>query len=219
MVVSFQFILSLFFISLLSSDVTLALKAGIIYKLTCQITGKVYIGRTTREIEIAMRDNNSKCLGYKRGVYKSNDSIFQVISNKAYNITILEEMSRLLNDTDFQLTFKKRHRFYIEQHDDAVNKIIPLRPNKEYRQDNRDHFSQYIKKYHEYNKEAIAQNRKEYYNLRLKPLRSQKVACEVCGKLCTRASLRDHIKSKRHLTALAISLKLKSKGMKPLGML
>ena len=177
-----QFILVSLFILLTSFVISLDLKTGTIYKVQCQITGKVYIGRTTREIDKAMIKNKGRFESYKRGSYKSNDRIFQVITNKHYNVTILEIIYELENDTNFLKALLKQQRLYIEQYD-SVNKNVPSRTKKEYYVDNIDNILK--------------------YRQRIKPSLQRKVTCEVCGVELSRAALFKHYKSKRHLTALA----------------
>ena len=177
-----QFILVSLFTLLTSFVISFDLKTGIIYMIQCQITGKVYIGRTTREIDKAMMKNKSRFESYKRGSYKSNDRIFQVITNKDYNVTILEIIYELENDTNFLKTLLKQQRLYIEQYN-SVNKNVPSRTKKEYYVDNIDNILK--------------------YRQRIKPSMQRMVTCEVCGVQLSRAALFKHNKSLRHLTALA----------------
>ena len=58
---------------------SLILRTGTIYKVHCQITRKVYIGRTTVGVDKAMKKNKNIFDAYKRGVYKSNDTVFVVL--------------------------------------------------------------------------------------------------------------------------------------------
>ena len=186
-----QFLLSLLFIFILSSAKSLSLRTGTIYKLQCQVTGKVFIGRTTIDIDQAIKNTIKNF-----NIFERNDRVFEVLANKDYNVTILEIIYELANDKDL----RKRQRFYIDQYDSAVNKCIPTRTKKEYDKDNRDRFSQLSKNYYEENRESVLQRQKVNYQQN-KLL--QKVICEVCGGTYTTASLAKHNKTKRHLTALA----------------
>ena len=76
---NFRFISLLSFILLLFSALSLILRTGTIYKVHCQITRKVYIGRTTVGVDKAMKKNKNIFDAYKRGVYKSNDTVFVVL--------------------------------------------------------------------------------------------------------------------------------------------
>ena len=213
-----QFISFFLFILLSSCFLSLDLKTGTVYKLVCQITGKVFIGGTTLEIEEAMRLNKTNFARYRRGACQGNNRVFEVISNKAYNVSILEIIHELANDTDFSLTLRKRQRFHLEQqNDNAVNKRKPSRTKREYYVEKIDNILQCKKTYYENNREVMSQQNKEkywdkresilkqkkvYYS-RIKSSLLQKVTCEVCGGVCTKGSLYMHKKSKRHLTALA----------------
>ena len=200
---NYRFILLLLFILLLTCVISLVMRTGTIYKLQCQITGKFYIGSTTRGIEKAVRElnNNFKC--YKRGKYKSSDSVFEVFAHNNYNVTILEIIHELANNTNFSLKLRKLQRIYIDEYDNVVNKYIPSRTKKEYRADHRDHYIQRSKKYNKKSKEAIELKRIERYQ-REKSLGTNKFMCDLCNKVFIfKDSLRKHNKTKRHLTALA----------------
>ena len=200
--VSFQFILILIFILLLSSIKSLDVKTGTIYKLQCQVTAKVYIGRTTAPIEKAMKKNKDNFKHYTRVTHKKETSLFELMANNNYNVTILDVIYKLANDTDFSLRLRKLQRFYIEKSGNAVNKYKPSRTKKEYYVDNIDHKLQYRKEHYEDNRESELQQKKQYYQ-RIRAQLLEKVTCEVCGVQLSRAALSKHKKSLRHLTALA----------------
>ena len=184
-------IVFLFFLLLLCIILSISLKTGTIYKVQCQKTAKVYIGRTTIEIERAIQNIINSFDSYKRGTRKYALGPFKVIANKDYNVTILEELYKLANDTDFSLTLRKRQRFYLEQNANTVNKNKPSRPIKVCMQE-----------YYQLNKEAHSLSMKKYYQ-RVKPLRTKTIICDICGGEHINGSSWDHIRSKRHLTALA----------------
>ena len=207
-----QFIMLLLFIVLLSSVILLDLKKGTIYKLQCQITGKVYIGRTTAEIEKATKRNLVNFKRYNHGTYKTNDRMFEIFAHNNYNVTILEIIHELANETDFPLKLRKLQRFYIKQYVDAVNIVMPSRTLKEYYVENVADIAQQMREYYVDNKETLLQHNKEYRQ-RVKPLLSQKVTCEICGKQIMKGYLRCHNKTKYHLTAFA---RLTQKTLPPL---
>ena len=193
--VGFHFILTLLFILLLSSVLTFDLRTGTIYKIQCQITGKAYIGSTTRGIEKAMIAYKSMFKSYKRGANHFNFSIFEVTTSHDYNVTILEIINELPNDTDFLVNLNKGQRYYhIDKYDNAVNKVIPTRSEKEWREVNHDNLMQQQKEYRDDHREAELQKAK----LR----RDQKVACQICNTSFKKSTLWSHNKSIRHLTAL-----------------
>ena len=207
----------LLFILLLSYVISLDLKIGTVFKLHCQVTGKVYIGKTTVGIERAVKNKIKLFDAHKRGAYKSNDSVFEIFAHNNYNVTILEIIYKLANDTDFPLKLRKLQRFYIDENDNLVNKYVPSRTNKEYYFENFDHYRQYKKEYYENNREAMLQQnkvnywdkrvsilkQKRVYYSRIKSFRQQKVTCEVCGVECSKGWMSQHKKTKHHLAALA----------------
>ena len=217
MVVSFQLILLPLFILLFSTVISLNSKIGTVYKLQCQITGKIYIGRTTAPIDLAIRSNLSNFKRYNHGTYKNKDSCFEVLANKDYNVTVVEIIYKLSNDTDFSLKLRKLQRFHVDQYDDVVNKRKPSRTKREYYVEKIDNILEYKKTYYENNREVMSQQNKENYwdkresllkqkKVRYQLIKSsllQKVTCEVCGGECAMVSLYMHKKTKRHLTALA----------------
>ena len=204
----FTFLVLFLLFVLLFSVISLSLRTGTIYKVQCRVTGKVYIGRTTIEIERAMKNQIKLFEKYSLNNTKRYLSIFEVLAYNAYNVTILDEVRHLTNDE----AFRKLHRKYLEQHDDVANKQLPARTMKEYRRDNndyykqyrqvnRDYFRRYHKKYYENNKEKLSNYTKEYRR-RNYHLISQKLPCYVCGIECSKKSFTQHQKSKRHLTLL-----------------
>ena len=197
-----HFILLLLLILLLSPAISLDLKTGTIYKVQCRVTGNIFIGRTTIGISEAMRLNKSYYERYKRGTLKEERSLFEVLVNNDYNVTVLEEIYKLANDTDFLIKLTKMQKFYIELYDTAVNKKMPSRTMKEWVVENLDHISQQRKEHYEENKEAALQQQRAY-RTRVKSSPRRKITCEVCRVEINLSSLVQHNKTKRHLTALA----------------
>ena len=194
----YKFTLSLLFVLLLLSVVSLDLKTGTIYKVKCQVTGKVYIGRTTVGVKRAMMSNISLFKRYTSDRSKRYFPMFELFVNNDYTVTILEELPRLSTDE----ALRKLHRLYLEQHDNAVNRIFPLRSSKEWKIANRAQIDKHRKKYYKDNRSTILQRQKEYRQL-YKPLMAQIILCEICGTNCAKGSLWHHKQTNRHLTALA----------------
>lgn len=195
-----QFNLLLLFIFLLTFAISFDL--GTIYKIHCQTTGKVYVGRTTRRIEKAIQTVKNSFDVLQRGTDQGHGSVLDIFANNNYNVTILEVVPRLSNDTDFSLKLRKLQRFYIDQYDAAINKVKPSRSQKEYQAVNRDNISRLNKKYREKNREVVSQRMNEYYQENKSRL-LQKVTCNICGGKHLKSSLWNHNRTKRHLTAVA----------------
>jgi len=144
-----------------------------IYEIVCKdvnITQR-YIGSTTNLIN---RRNNHKsdCNNEKRKQY--NYYVYQFIRDNGgivnWNIVLIEQVI----DCKDKEHLHKRERFYIEDKKAELNKSIPLRTHKEYREDNREKKKEYyeenkektiekVKEYREKNKDKINEKVKEYY--------------------------------------------------------
>ena len=80
----------------------------------------------------------------------------------------------------------KRERFFIENND-CINRRLPSRTDKEYREDNKEEIKESHKKYRDEHKEIIKMKRKE------------KIVCDNCGALSNRSAISRHKKSKKCL--------------------
>ena len=95
---------------------------------------------------------------------------------------------------------KARERHYIENFE-CVNKNVPNRTHKEWREAN----PEYQKEYCEENKEQIAEYQKEYYNKNIVEIlekKKQKYTCE-CGSTFRIDGLAEHKRTKKHLAYLS----------------
>jgi hypothetical protein len=128
-------------------------KNGKIYRLVCNKTGEQYIGSTTQTLARRLG-------GHKRDSLNPNKKCrsFQIIGRGNYEIVLIEDCPC---DTKEQLF--RRERFFIETMD-CVNKKIPLRTVKEYREANRDTISKLNKEYYEANRDTILEKTKQYYD-------------------------------------------------------
>jgi hypothetical protein len=119
-----------------------------IYKITCNITGLTYYGSTVNPI--SKRISNHRC-EFKSG--RGRCSSRQVLVGGNYDYSLVEEFSCENKDQ-----LHRRERYYIENND-CVNKEIPGRTLKEYREQNKDKLLAQGKEYREQNKDKIS----EYY--------------------------------------------------------
>jgi len=129
---------------------------GKIYKVICSETGRVYVGSTT--VTLSRRMTNHRAL-----------------SNTAMTKDFIDGKIFLIEDYPCgrKEELLSRERFYIETMD-CVNKIIPTRTKKEYRQEKHE--------------QIVTQN-KEKFN------------CE-CGATITRGNKSHHFKTKKHIKFL-----------------
>jgi hypothetical protein len=111
---------------------------GKIYKIVCNITGEQYIGGTTQKLSQRLTQHVLRSKNDKKNM-KSKEIIlrgdYQIVLIESYPCNNKEELER-------------KEREHIESNI-CVNKIIPTRTDKEWR---------------EAHKEEITLNKKEYYN-------------------------------------------------------
>ena len=86
---------------------------------------------------------------------------------------------------------ERLERYYIEDLKPTLNKQIPTRTNKEYKQENKEQIKEQRKEYIELNKEKI-------YTKKL-----EKVSCE-CGCDITRNSLSRHKQTTIHINLMKL---------------
>jgi molecular chaperone DnaK (HSP70) len=120
-----------------------------IYKLVSLQTDKIYIGSTTQPLykRFGLHKNaGNKCMS--KELIKYDDCKIILIEN--FECNNKEELC-------------KRERYYIDLYKDIIiNKTIPTRTIKEYRQDNKEKINEQTKKYYETNKEKRKEQMKKY---------------------------------------------------------
>jgi hypothetical protein len=120
---------------------------GKIYKIVCNITGDQYIGATTQKLSqrltchVSKKNTDKKC--------KSKD----IILRGDYQIVLIENYS--CNNKE---ELERKEREYIESNT-CVNKFIPTRTPKEYREDHKEKYALYSKN----NRDEINRKRRERY--------------------------------------------------------
>ena len=150
---------------------------GKIYKIECNVTGKVYIGSTC---EPTLARRLTKDVGNYRCYLKGTNhyiTSFDVLQNRNYDIVLIESYPC---DTKDELHARER---YWTNNIECVNKIknqgmINELGEKEYNK-------QHNKIYHEKNKDVIHAQKNEKHNC-------------VCGNCYTHANKQQHIRSVKH---------------------
>jgi hypothetical protein len=143
-----------------------------IYEIVCKdvnITQR-YVGSTTnlikRRYAHKSKCNNEKCNEYNQYVYqfiRENGGILN------WDIVLIEQVI----DCKDKEHLHKRERFYIESLKAELNKYIPLRTLKEWRENNKNKIAEYkinnknkiaeySKRSYEKNKDKIAERKKEW---------------------------------------------------------
>ena len=126
---------------------------GKIYKLVSAKTDKIYIGSTCNPLYKRLWQHKSASKNLNK-CYTSKE----LVKFDDCKIILIEDFACERKE---QLT--ARERYHIEQNKDiCVNKIIPTRTNKEYREQNKDKIADQKKEYEQQNKDKIAQRKNEY---------------------------------------------------------
>ena len=121
-------------------------KDGKIYKIVCRVTGLIYIGSTTRYLLCKrLAEHNHRFNNKHLNQYTSS----KVLEGGNYYIELIEMLP--CNNKDELL---KRERYWIDNLE-CVNKQIPSRTKKEYRELHRDKQITYMKNYYENNKQKF----------------------------------------------------------------
>jgi predicted GIY-YIG superfamily endonuclease len=182
----------------------------IIYKICCKdptITD-IYIGHTT-DLTKRKYQHKTSCCNEKNRKY--NLFVYDFIRKNGgwnnWDIVMIEECN-----LETLQQAKLKERYWLEELKATLNKYIPSRTNKEYREENKDLINEKAKKYHlnhreekkEYNKQRRKENkekileysRKHYQEIKEK--RKETLICDIC-KLCLRKdSYNRHLKSQYH---------------------
>ena len=180
------------------------LDKGKIYKIVDNTNDNIYIGCTCKTLKERLSGHKSDYKKYLKGLC-GNITSFDILKNNDYKIELLEDCKIKTKD---ELTSRERH--FIE-HNDCVNKVIPGRTDKEYRDANKENKKQYYdlnkehliekkKIYRDANKEKIDNYQKAYRITnrdKIREHKNQKYDCECGGKYIKNHKSR-HLKSLKH---------------------
>jgi len=179
------------------------LNNGKIYKVVCNITGKVYYGSTILSIPQRMNSHEQQ---YKKYLNKKTTycSVYSILKNKNYNIYLVEKYG-CLNRKQLETI----EGFYIKNHK-CVNKYICGKTEEEYKnfrkiyektdkrqKQNREN----VKRYYKENRQKRLQYIKQYKlnNMyKISERSKQKKLCE-CGANVNIYNINRHKKTKKHL--------------------
>jgi hypothetical protein len=150
-----------------------------IYKIVCNISGKIYIGSTCQPLHQRL---GGHVASHKRGAGCASS---QIIEAGNYSIILIEEYQC---ENKQQLLRKERN--YIDSMD-CVNKYRPIvskeeaiAEKQEYYQLNKDSITIRKKQHYQNNRETILQKANEY--------QSKKVNCSICNKEMRKDNLTKH---------------------------
>ena len=153
-------------------------KNGKIYMLESKEGNVRYYGSTVQSLKERLRKHKVDKKRYEE-VKNRYYTSYKILEYSDCEISLVE---------DYPCNNKKeletRERFYIENND-CVNKFIPTRTLKEWREEKKDEIKQQNKERYEKNKDEIKQKQKE------------KITC-VCGAVVRKNDIRRHERSKKH---------------------
>ena len=93
-------------------------KNGKVYKIVCNITGKVYVGSTTQTLSMRLTGHRKEYKRFKEGK-RNNVSSFDIIQQGNYDIVLIENVS-----CESKEELHRQERHFIEFLE-CVNKCIP----------------------------------------------------------------------------------------------
>ena len=135
-------------------------KKGVIYKICCKDVNikNIYIGSTTN---FRGRKRQHKCACNNENDKSYNYYVYQFIRNNGgWNNWDLIEIEKYEATDIHNLLSRERH--HIEELKASLNKSIPTRTKKEYREQNKKEIKLWKQKHYQENKEVIAEKQKEY---------------------------------------------------------
>lgn len=113
-------------------DANAEIQDGKVYKIVCKKTGLCYIGSTKQKyLSDRLAKHTYRFRKFKEGEIKSNLTSFKVLENGDYDIELIEKVPF----TNVEELYK-REKYHIINTPNSVNKTIPTRTGKEYRNDN-----------------------------------------------------------------------------------
>ena len=129
---------------------------GYIYKIYDNTNGSVYYGSTKETISRRVaghRASYNRWVAGKKYCCKS----FEILKNGDYAYSLVEQV-----EYDDKLILHQRERFYIENNE-CVNKNVPTRTMKEWREEHKEDIVEYKKEYYQEHKDEVNAKAKEYY--------------------------------------------------------
>ena len=128
-----------------------------IYKIVSNCNPElVYYGSTYTTLSRRLSCHKGHYKSYLKEKFKYVSS-FELLKLEHFEIVLVEAYP-----CDNVEELRKRERYYIENNL-CINKNIPSRTHREYRQDNREKLSEYNKIYYENNREKERERKKIYY--------------------------------------------------------
>jgi len=142
-------------------------KTGYIYKIYDNTNGNVYYGSTKKHyLSSRIANHRAKYKKYLEGKGYFTKS-FDILKNNDYSYSVVEKVE--YND---KYELHQKERFYIENNE-CINKCIPNRTRKEYKEANKEIIKEQNKEYRQNNIEKIKQIEKEWYQRNKEKIKEQ----------------------------------------------
>jgi hypothetical protein len=150
-----------------------------------------YYGSTTQTLSIRLGKHKADI---KRGRNPSSKNVLKFQDAKILLVELFPCNSKMELDA--------KEAEYI-RNNECVNKYIPQRTQKEYREENKEKIKELINKYREENKEKIKEQNNNY-KLNNKETLTKIINCE-CGGIYQYKSAYTHLKSKKHINFINLN--------------
>jgi len=141
--------------NIINNDLNNKFQDGKIYKIICRETGKIYVGSTTKPLEIRLFGHKRHYTSYLND--KNNYvTSFEILTNGNY---FIELICNAACTSKYELNSIEGN--YIRNLD-CVNRCVPGRTQKQYKDDHADTIKKYEKKYREEHAVELKQYKKQY---------------------------------------------------------
>ena len=164
-----------------------------IYKIISLDDDKTYIGSTTKKPKERLKGHEKDYKRYQKGKFSYVTS-FDILATGNYRVEKIKKVK-----VSCKKELHDHERYYIES-TECVNKVIPSRTRKQYRQDNKEKIAEQKKQYRQDNKEKIAERQKQYRQDNKDKI-NQKHICQ-CGSSYTQSHKARHMRTKKHIAYL-----------------
>jgi hypothetical protein len=148
---------------------------GKIYKLVCNVTGLQYVGSTIGRL-CARKSNHLHRYKLWQEGKRSFVTSFKILENGNFDIVLIEEYPCVSKDQ-----LHARERYWIEELT-CVNKYVPTRTRKEYKDQHLEHLKACEKEYRERNSDKLKQYQSEWRANNKEALRHSKKAYREANK-------------------------------------
>jgi hypothetical protein len=169
-----------------------------IYKLVDNTNGNIYIGSTVRTLKQRLRGHENKYNMYLKGTQLYYGTSFYILENEDYNIHLLERVKNCKSKRQLH----ERERYYIENCENCVNKVVPTRTKKEYTICHKQDKAEYDKVYRELNRDHRLQLKRDHYYKNKEAIQAKlkaKIYCDACNYEVSKGHYSAHCKSQTHI--------------------